>query len=96
MTLLQLDSSLPEVRARWYARAVKFLSGKDEALRIRWLQTIWGTVSNPATAPMWKIEADPALVESLRQIARTGSKKEKELASKAGEALTLKPKATAN
>lgn len=95
MTLLQFDSSIPEVRARWYARAVKFLSGKDEALRRLWLQDIWGNVSNPSTAPMWQIEADPALVESLRQIAGTGSKEEKELASKAVEALAKKPKATA-
>lgn len=95
MTLLRFDSIIPEVRARWYARAVKFLSGKDEALRMLWLQVIWGNVWNPSTAPMWQIEADPALVESLRQIAGTGSKEEKELASKAVKALAMKRKTTA-
>ena len=93
MVLLRFDR--PELRAQWYARAVKFLSEKDEALRMLWLQVIGGNVWNPSTAPMWKIEADPALVESLRQIARTGSKKEKELASEAVKALAMKPKTTA-
>ena len=95
MVLLKFDSEKPELRARWYARAVKFLCGQDEALRMLWLQVIGGNVWNPSTAPMWKIEADPALVESLRQIARTGSKKEKELASEAVKALTIKRKTTA-
>ena len=90
MELMKFNSEIPELRARWYARAVKFLSGKDEALRMLWLQVICGNVSNPSTALMWRIEADPALVESLRQIARTGSKKEKELASESVKALAMK------
>ena len=88
MRLLKFNADIPELRARWYAHAVKFLSGKDEALRMLWLQVIGGNVYNPLTAPMWRIEADPALVESLRQIARTGSKKEKELAAMAVKALS--------
>ncbi len=92
MELLEFNSELPELRARWYAGAVKFLTGKDEALRMLWLQVIWGNVSNPSTAPMWKIDAYPALVESLGQIARTGSKKEKEIASETLKALAMKRK----
>lgn len=95
MTLLNFGSSDPEVRARWYARAVKFLSGNDEALRMLWLQDIWGNVWNPSTAPMWQIDADPALIESLRQIEGTGSKEEKELASRAIMALAKKPRTAA-
>ena len=82
-TLLGFDSQKPEVRGRWYARAVQILSGKDEALRLQWLTYILGNALNPSTAPMWRIEADPALVDSLRQIERMGSQKEPELASKA-------------
>jgi len=83
MTLLQFDSQKPESRADWYARAVKYLSGQDEALRSGWLSYIVSNVSNPATAPMWRIEADPGLVASLRQIEKTGPQKDQELAGKA-------------
>ena len=83
MNLLHFGTQQPERRARWYARAVQILSGKDEALRIEWLTYIWGNAWNPGTAPMWRIEADPGLVDSLRQIERIGSQKEQELASKA-------------
>jgi hypothetical protein len=87
MMLLRFDSQKPEPRARWYARAVQILSGKDEALRVQWLSFIWFN-AYPGTAPMWRIEADPVLVDSVRQIARTGSQKEQELASKALHALS--------
>lgn len=87
MRLLKFNSEQPELRARWYARAVKFLSAKDDALRLLWLGTICGNVSNPSTAPMWKIEAEPALVEALRQIVRNGSMQEQELARESVTAL---------
>jgi hypothetical protein len=98
MTLLQFGTQQPERRTRWYARAVQILSGKDEALRLEWLTYIWGNAWNPSTAPMWRIEADPALVESLRQIERIGSQKEQELASKALLALatSAQPDGAAN
>jgi hypothetical protein len=90
MTLLRFDSQKPEIRAQWHAHAVKFLSGKDEALRLQWLEFIWGNVWNPSTAPMWRIDADPALVESLKQIQRTGSKKETDLATKILNSIGIK------
>jgi hypothetical protein len=98
MTLLQFDSQKAELRARWYARAVQILSGKDEALRLLWLKCIWGSAWNPITAPMWRIEADPALVNSLREIERTGSQEEQELAGKALLALatSAQPDGAAN
>ena len=43
MDLFQFNLQKPELRARWYARAVQILSGKDEALRTLWLKTIWGS-----------------------------------------------------
>ena len=80
MVLLRFNSQTPEWRARWYARAVENLAHKDAEVRKLWLQVIWGNVANPSTAPMWRVQADPKLVESLEQIARAGSDPEKEAA----------------
>jgi hypothetical protein len=98
MMLLRFDSQKPEVRTRWYARAIQIFSGKDEALRLQWLNYILLNASNPITATMWRIEADPALVDSLRQIERMGSQKEQDLASKALLALatSAQPNGAAN
>jgi hypothetical protein len=84
MTLLRF----PESPGAWNARAVEFLSGKDEALRLLWVFYIWDNVRNPFTAPMWRIKADPKLVESLRQLELTGQKEVREYARKILEAFT--------
>ena len=83
MELLQFGSQEPGLRANWYAHATRFLSDNDESVRWRWLLEIASNVGNPITAPMWKIEADPAMVEALRQIEKTGLPKEQELAGQA-------------
>jgi hypothetical protein len=86
MTLLRFYDLKPELRAHWYARAVECLSGKDEALRLQWMSYIFFNVWNPSTAPMWRIDADPALVATLRQAELEGSPKDKDLAGKIMEA----------
>ena len=91
MDLFQFNLQKPELRARWYARAVQILSGKDEALRTLWPKTIWGSAWNPSTAPMWRVEADPGMVDALRQIEKTGSPEDQKLASDALQALAKSP-----
>jgi len=90
MRLLRFDSENPETRAQWHTHAVKFLSGKDAALRRQWLDYIWMNVWNPSTAPMWRIDTNPTLVKSLQQIQQSGAQKEQELATKILNALITK------
>ena len=87
MALLEFDSQAPAARWKWYARAKQFLLDNDETIRSRWLSDIYFSAWNPSTAPMWRVEADPGLIETLCQVERTGSQTEQELASRTLQAL---------
>ena len=88
MRLFQFDDTRGEGRSQWYAQAVKFLSSADEATRLLWLQVISGNTCNPSTADMWRVQADPSLLEALRKVEKAGSNQEKECARNSIKALT--------
>lgn len=80
--LYQFNSQKPELRARFYARAIQLLSDPSGAIRLRWLHYIRHNVWNPSTAPMWRIEPYPPLIAKLRDIKHNGNPNERELAAK--------------
>ena len=95
MMLFEFDSLQPDARAKYYTRAIEFLSGTNETLRSHWLCYVYSNVSNPSTAPMWRIEAAPGLISKLKEIRRTGLPTDAETAGKALDALLRETKTTA-
>ena len=82
MRLYDFDSTNLEMKNEFYLRAVHFLSSPKESQRLNWLNYIYFDVWNPSTAPMWRFEANDALVKKLKEIATSGASKERDIAQK--------------
>lgn len=65
MRLLEFNSSDAKVRQVWYQHAALHLQTEDAALRKLWLQVIVGNMANSATAPMWRIHPDTAIIDAI-------------------------------